>query len=92
MGHGRSKVITWTVVGVAIACGAYLARAPWQMYRVQRAKANAAVGDAQTNDALRVGLMKREADLRSPIGREKMARERGYLAKGEVPYNGPSQN
>ena len=32
------------------------------MYRVQRAKANAAVADAQTNESQRVGLMKREAE------------------------------
>jgi len=91
MGHGRSNVRTWTMVAVAIACGAYLARAPWQMYRLQHAKANQAVAEAQTNDVLRVSLMKREADLKSPIGREKMAREHGYLAKGEVPYTTRAQ-
>ena len=86
MGHGRSNLRTWTIVAVAIASGAYLARAPWQVYRQQRSKANQAIAEAQTNDVLRVGLLKREADLRSPIGREKLAREHGYLAKGEVPF------
>lgn len=76
------------MVAVALACGAYFARAPWQVYRQQRAKANAAVAEAQANDAQRVSLLKRQADLKSPIGREKIARERGYLAKGEVPYGG----
>jgi hypothetical protein len=89
MGHGSSKLRTWTVIAVAIACGAYFAREPWQVYRQQRAKANEAVAEAQLNDSLRVALLKREAQLKSPIGREKMARERGYLAKGETPY-GPA--
>ena len=87
MGHGSSKLKTWIVVIVAVACGAYLARMPCQVYRQQRSKANDAVAEAQVNDALRVSLEKREADLKSPVGREKSAREHGYLAKGEVPYN-----
>ena len=90
MGHGSSKMRTWMIVAVAVVCGAYFARAPWQMYRLQKAHANQAIAEAQVNDAQRVGLMKREADLKSPIGREKMARERGYLHKGEVPYSSKS--
>ena len=86
MGHGRSALKTWIIVAAAVVCGAYLARTPWQVYRQQRAKANEAINEAQTNDVLRVGLMKREADLKSPVGREKVAREHGYLAKGETAY------
>jgi hypothetical protein len=73
------------IVGVAICCGAYFAREPWQVWRQQRAKANASIEQAETNDALHVGLLKRQAEMKSPIGREKMAREHGYVRQGETP-------
>jgi hypothetical protein len=87
MGHGRSKWKTLTLVAVAICFGAYFARMPWEVYRQQRAKANQSLAEAQVNDIQRISLMKREAELKSPIGREKIAREHGYLHTGEKPYN-----
>jgi hypothetical protein len=84
MGHGSSKIRTWTIVALALVCGAYFAREPWQVYRQQRAKANDSIDVAETNDVQRVSLLKREADLKSPIGHEKVAREHGYVKKGET--------
>lgn len=75
------------IVVVALCCGAYLAREPWQIYREQKAKANSAVAEAQANDRLHVDLLKNEAELKNPIGREKMARDHGYVKKGEVQVN-----
>ena len=90
MGHGSSKIKIWMIVAAAVLCGASFARVPWQVYRQQRANANQAIAEAEHNDSLRVALVKRQAQLKSPIGREKSARERGYLAKGETPYGSPS--
>lgn len=86
MGHGSSKLKTWMIVIAAVAFGAYFARMPWQIYREQRSRANDAVAEAQVNETQRIGLLKRQAELKSRTGKEKIARERGYLAKGETPY------
>jgi hypothetical protein len=75
------------IVIVAIGCGFYFAREPWRIYREQRAKANSAIAEAQANDRLHVSLVKNEAELRNPIGREKTAREHGYVKQGEVQIN-----
>ena len=83
--QARAKIQFWLVVLSAVVCGLYLARAPWQVYREQRTQANEAISDAQTNQMQRASLLKREAELKSPIGHEKLARERGYVKKGEVP-------
>jgi hypothetical protein len=83
MGHGSSKTRTWTIVIFALVCGAYLARAPWKVYREQRSHANELLAQAQTDEMQQTSLEKRDADLKSPIGREKLAREHGYLKQGE---------
>lgn len=75
----------WLLVLCAIFCGAWLAREPWRVYREQKAKANEAIGEAQLNEAQRTALVRKEADLKSPTGREKQARSRGYVMQGEVP-------
>lgn len=81
----RSKTRTWLLVLCAVFCGAYLAREPWLVYREQRAKANDYIADAEKNEAQRSALIRKEADLKNPIGREKLAREHGYVRKGEIP-------
>ena len=73
------------IVIFAAVCGAYLARVPWQVYREQRSHANEALERAQTDEMQATSLVKRSQDLKSPIGREKLAREHGYLKQGETP-------
>ncbi len=85
MGHGSSKTRTWMIVIFAAVMGAYLARAPWKVYREQRSHANELLAQAQTDEMQQTSLEKRDSDLKSPIGREKLAREHGYLKQGETP-------
>ncbi|MEA2554620.1 MAG: hypothetical protein QOJ65_2796 [Fimbriimonadaceae bacterium] len=72
------------LIACAAVCGVYFARAPWVVYREQRAKANDSITEAHVNEAQRASLMKREAEFSSPIGREKLARAHNFVQKGEV--------
>ena len=85
MGQGSSKTRTWMIVIFAVICGAYMAREPWKVYREQRSHANESLAQAETDEMQVTSLEKREADLKSPLGREKLAREHGYLKQGETP-------
>ena len=84
MGQGSSKVRTWLLVGCAVLCGAYMARAPWRVYRQQHSHASELLAQAQTDEMQQTSLEKRDAELKSPIGREKLARQHGYVKQGET--------
>jgi hypothetical protein len=77
---------TWKVVLLVLAAGLtgfYLAREPWIVYQAQQAKANEAKQDMAESELDRAGLIRNKADAESSAGREKAARERGYVNKGE---------
>lgn len=77
---------TWKVVLLMLAAGLtgfYMAREPWIVYHEQQAKANEAKQEMANSEKDRADLIRQKADAESSAGREKAARERGYVNKGE---------
>lgn len=64
--------------------GLYMGRGPWLLAEGERAKTAALAADAARAEARRVELTVRDAELRSPVGREALARSRGFMMPGEV--------
>ena len=83
----RKLALSCLFVASAAGLGLYLSRGPWQTYRDQRAKADEATREMESAEHEKADLLKRRAEIETPMGREKLARERGYLKKGELPVN-----
>jgi len=77
--------VFWNVlfVGAAVGTGLYLSRGPWQMYRVQHAKAEQAQAQMRNAEKEREELTKESTYSDSPAGREQIARDHGYIREGE---------
>jgi hypothetical protein len=85
---------TWKVVLLMLAAagtGFYLAREPWIVAHEQQVKANEAKEEMAESEKDRSDLIRQKAEAQSSAGREKLARESGYVNKGEVRMgpNGP---
>lgn len=82
---------TWSLVVFAAAVGTGLALSvkPWQVYHTQRKKADEAQIKAERAQAERAELTRQKALLDSPLGKEKLARERGYVRPDEQPLDKP---
>lgn len=83
-GMSRKAWMLTLVLGIAV--GAYLSRGPWEVYREQQARANSAVREMQGAEQRRAELTRLEAKYRSSVGREELAREKGYVKPNERPY------
>ena len=79
------KARTWLLVLCAVACGAYLAREPFQVYKQQKAKATQSQMSAQQDLKKLSDLRQEEARFNSPLGREELARAQGFRRKDETP-------
>ena len=77
--------ITILTVTLAIATGAFLSRSSWQSLQTQRKEFKAQVAESREIEADRTELLKKTADLESPFGKEKRARELGYRKPYEKP-------
>ncbi len=73
------------LVLTALGVGAYMSLKPWQHFRDQRGRRDAAVQDMEQAEAERVALMRQRARYESPAGREELARTRGYRRPAERP-------
>jgi len=80
----RPTIIIFTIV-LAISTGAFLSRSSWQSLKTQRAEYAEQVVAARKIEAERTDLLKKTADLESPFGKEKRARELGYRKPYEKP-------
>lgn len=72
---------------LAISIGIALSIRPWQLYRDQREKAQDAATEMKAAERDRADLIRTRNRYESPVGREELARERGYLKPGERPLD-----
>lgn len=79
------------VIGVsALICGALvtgglLSRHPWDVYRSQQQQVRQKHREMQEIEQRREDLLREEAEVRSSVGRERLARKAGFVNPGEVP-------
>ena len=81
----RNAVVNGVIVAVAISAGVAVSLKPWQVYKEQRSMANRQIADMKQSERKYEELVREEAKLRSNVGKEELARGRGYLPAGEVP-------
>jgi hypothetical protein len=81
----RKILINGVIIGAAIVTGAVLSAKPWQAYHEQQRTANDAIADMQASESQRESLVRQEAKARSSVGKEEIARSRGWLPPGEKP-------
>lgn len=84
---GRRAVWTGLVVALAVTVGVALSVKPWHLYLEQREKTDMAKAEMRDAERERAELMRQRARYESPVGREELARERGYRKPDERPLN-----
>ena len=82
-----TRKLAWNVVFVlaAMAVGVFLSIKPWRIYQEQRTIADRSLAEMHQAESSRADLLREQADVDSPAGREKLARDAGYRKPGEVP-------
>lgn len=81
----RKWIFSVLLVLSAVGLGVYLSRKPWQVYAEQRASAEAARREMQAAERERADLLRQKAHVDSPMGKEELAREAGFVKPGETP-------
>jgi hypothetical protein len=81
----RNLLINGLIVVFAASAGFALSLKPWQVYKQQQKIADEAVAEMRSSEAQREVLVRKEARLKSSVGKEELARSRGWLPPGEVP-------
>jgi hypothetical protein len=79
----RKALINGAIIGVAIVTGAVLSAKPWQAFKEQQRAADDAVVDMRASESQREAIVRQEDKSRSSVGKEEMARARGWLPPGE---------
>lgn len=76
---------TWTVaVAVAaVAAGLALSYKPWTVYHQQRVKTDHNIKEMQQAESSREELIREKNRIEPSLGRERLARDQGYLKPGE---------
>lgn len=72
------------IVVLAVGTGLYLSRKPWEVYREQKAKANAATKEMEQAEKDRVRLVEQKAHAGSSYGREEAIRKIGWRKPNET--------
>ena len=81
----KGALINGVIVLLAISAGLAVSVRPWQVYQEQRKLADEQISEMHESEKKYERLVRQEARLRSNLGKEEMARERGYLPVGERP-------
>ena len=84
----RTSIWNLTFVLAAAATGLALSYRPWSVWRDHRAKADQHVQEMRDAERSREELIRQRARMETPLGKEEMAREQGYLKPGETPVGG----
>ena len=71
----------------AAALGVALSIRPWEEYRDQRMKADEAIRKSKQMQEEMSRLAREKAVIDTAAGKERLARERGYIKPDEVPLN-----
>jgi len=67
-----------------IGLGLYAGRDSWNRYHEKRVQADQAHADMRAAELRTADLKRQKADLESAAGRERVARERGWIKPGET--------
>ncbi|MCW5936535.1 MAG: hypothetical protein KIT11_04425 [Fimbriimonadaceae bacterium] len=78
---------TWIIIALAVGAlaGAVAGAKPWQEARKQRDLQRQAAEETRAAEKDRTDLAREAAAVDGPLGRERLARERGYRHKDETP-------
>ncbi len=84
-----ARKLAWSCLFVllAIGTGVALSIKPWEAYRVQKKKADQAQAEMRSAEQEKAELVRQKARFESPIGKEELARERGYRKPNEQPVD-----
>lgn len=77
----------WVLAAAGIAIG--LSLKPWQLYREQAEGAEKSKAAMRKAEAEQAELLEEQSHVESPAGRERLARERGYVRPNERPIEVP---
>jgi hypothetical protein len=75
------------IVVAAVGTGLYLSRKPWIVYGEQMRSLEETRQEMREAESEHERLLKQEMELSSPLGKEKLWRNKGRLKKGETPAN-----
>ena len=75
---------TVLVAVVGVGLGLYASRDVWRRYHDERRDADQARTEMRAAELRKADLQRQKADLESEAGRERLARERGWIKPGET--------
>ena len=81
----RKAIINTVVVLGAVAAGIFVSRRPWQVWQEQRRHTAEQVEEMRKSEKEREDLLRQDARLRSSIGKEELARSKGWMGPNEKP-------
>ncbi len=81
----RKWIFNLVFVAAAVALGGYLSLQPWRVYRQQQRIADQKEAEMREAERRHVEDLKLEARYGSRLGREELARLRGFRKADEVP-------
>jgi len=80
----KNPALGWLVISLAIITGVLFSLKPWQVYRQQRLATDRQIVEMHDAEKSRADLVRRKLRETTLLGQEEIAREHGYLGKGEV--------
>ena len=81
----NSKLFYTVFFLLALGCGIYFSIKPWKLYFQQNEKAQKAISQMKKTEKERSELIRKKAYYESPVGKEELARNRGYRKPNELP-------
>jgi hypothetical protein len=69
----------------AVGLGLFVAREPWRIHEQQEAKRDKALAELRKTQQAKAELLTDKARYGNSVGREELARERGYMRPNEKP-------
>jgi hypothetical protein len=81
----RKAIGTIVLVTMALGAGFALGKKPWDVYMQQQQDAREKRQEMLESEANRAKLLQMEAEVRSSVGRERLARKAGFVKPGETP-------
>lgn len=78
-------LINGIIIVLAIATGIALSIRPWQVFHEQRSAADKTISEMRAAELRRSKLNIEQAKWDSQTGKEELARDKGYIKKGETP-------
>ncbi|MBI1756855.1 MAG: hypothetical protein HYR64_07095 [Fimbriimonas ginsengisoli] len=81
----RKRLWNVALVVAAVGAGLLLSARPWRVASEQRRRAEEAQAQMRESERHRVELIREKARLEAPIGREALAREKGFVKPDEAP-------